>query len=79
MGHAHGLLCHPSWETRETKQLCRMFRQASRNLDFRPPIVLRVIVKFLPALLNRLLFRVHNCKLRSTHTVGLVPAPSPCD
>ena len=39
-----------------------MFFQTCRNLDFRPPIVLGMIVKYLPVLLNGLLFRVHNCK-----------------
>ena len=29
-----------------------MFRQACRNLDFRPPIVLGMIVKLLPVLLR---------------------------
>ena len=40
-----------------------MFLEAFRNLDFSPPIVLGMIVKLLPVLLNRLLYRVHYCKL----------------
>ena len=40
-----------------------MFLQAYLNLDFSPPIVLGMIVKLLPMLLNRPLYRVHCCKL----------------
>ena len=40
-----------------------MFLQACRNLDFSPPIILGMIVKLLPVLLNRPLFRAHYCKL----------------